>query len=460
MGLDRLLTEEGARSAAEEALAAMADMYPICRSITGNGVRRTFDLLARLVPLERHEVPTGTAVFDWEVPREWNIRDAWIADRDGRRVVDFRAHTLHVVSYSTQVRQTLSLDELQPHLHSLPDQPDLIPYRTSYYQEQWGFCLRHRDRERLGPGPYEVVIDADLAPGHLSYAECTIPGSGQAEAIVYTHTCHPSLANDNLSGMAVAAILARELRASPTRLGWRFVFGPGTIGSLTWLARNEARLPRVAGGLVIGSLGDGGPLTYKRSRRGGTATDRAVEHVLRAASVASQVVDFEPYGYDERQFCSPGFDLPVGRLTRSPNGTYAEYHTSADDLSLMKPDQLAESIRILARVVSTIDRNRQPFNLKGKGEPRLGKYGLYGTVGGAAPGAFEHALLWVLNLADGEHDLVAMANRSGVDFELLDRAAGALETAGLVRTLDGVNPSAPSIRPLQPALRSPGEAVS
>jgi aminopeptidase-like protein len=460
MALEVLQSEVGARAAAAEALAAMAEMYPICRSITGNGVRRTLDLLERIVPLERHEVPTGTAVFDWEVPREWNIRDAWIADSGGRRVVDFRAHTLHVVGYSTPVRSTMSLEELQPHLHSLPDQPDLIPYRTSYYKEQWGFCLRHRDRERLGHGPYEVVIDADLAPGHLSYAECAVPGTGSGDAIVYTHTCHPSLANDNLSGIAVMAILARELRAGPTRLGWRFVFGPGTIGSLTWLARNEARLPRVVAGLVIGSLGDAGPLTYKRSRRGATATDRAVEHVLRTTGVASRIVDFEPYGYDERQFCSPGFDLPVGRLTRSPNGAYAEYHTSADDLSLMKPAQLAESIQILAGAIATIDCNRLPFNLKGKGEPRLGKYGLYGTVGGAAPGEFEHALLWVLNLADGEHDLVAMADRSGVNLGLLDRAARALETAGLLRTLDGVDPSGPSSRPLAPSMRSPGEAVS
>lgn len=460
MALESLQTDAGARSAAAEALAAMAEMYPICRSITGDGVRRTLDLVERIVPLERHEVPSGTPVFDWEVPREWNIRDAWVADGNGRRVVDFRSHTLHLVGYSTPVRRTMSLEELQPHLYSLPEQPDLIPYRTSYYREHWGFCLRHRDRERLGPGPYEVVIDADLAPGHLTYAECAIPGTGAAEAFVYTHTCHPSLANDNLSGIAVTAILARELRAAPTRLGWRFVFGPGTIGSLTWLARNEARLPRVVGGLVVGSLGDAGPLTYKRSRRGGTVTDRAVEHVLRTSGAAARIVDFEPYGYDERQFCSPGFDLPVGRLTRSPNGTYTEYHTSADDLSLMKPEQLAQSIQVLARVVSTMDSNRRSFNLKGKGEPRLGKYGLYGTVGGTAPGEFEHALLWVLNLADSEHDLVAMADRSGLSADLLGRATDALEKAGLVTTLDGADPQGPSVRSTRPAARIPGEEVS
>jgi aminopeptidase-like protein len=437
MALDELQADAGAHAAAAEAFAAMREMFPICRSITGDGVRRTLDLIEGIVPLDRYEVATGTTVFDWEIPREWNIRHAWIADSQGRRVVDFREHSLHVLGYSTPVRCTMSLDDLQPHLYSLPEQPDLIPYRTSYYREHWGFCMRHRDRERLAPGPYEVVIDSDLAPGHLSYAECVVPGSGPGEAIVYTHTCHPSLANDNLTGIVVAAVLARELGRNTPRLSWRFVFGPGTIGSLTWLSRNEARLPRVVGGMVIGSLGDAGPLTYKRSRSGGTATDRAAELVLASSGVASRVIDFEPYGYDERQFCSPGFDLPVGRLTRSPNGSYAEYHTSADDLSLVRPAPLAESIRVLARIASAIDCNRRPFNLRGKGEPRLGKYGLYGAIGGTAPGEFEHALLWVLNLADGEHDLVAMAGRSGLAIELLDRAASALEQAGLVKTLDG-----------------------
>jgi aminopeptidase-like protein len=434
MALDRLQTDEGAREATATAIGAMAEMYPICRSITGDGVRRTFDLIERIVPLERHEVPSGTRVFDWEIPREWNIRDAYIADRSGRRVVDFREHNLHVVNYSKPVRATMNLEELEPHLYSLPDRPDWIPYRTTYYREHWGFCLRHRDRQRLAPGPYDVVIDADLAPGHLSYAECVVPGSTDGEAIVYTHTCHPSLANDNLTGIAVAATLAHALRAATPRLTWRFVFGPGTIGSLTWLSRNEAFLPRIVGGWVIGLLGDAGPLTYKRSRQGQSVADRCAQYVLQSRDVSSRQVDFEPYGYDERQFCSPGFDLPVGRLTRSPNGQYAEYHSSADDLSLIRPDCLAESIRVLACMVAVLDANRRPLSLNPKGEPRLGKRGLYGTVGGTEPGQFEHALLWVMSLADGAHDLLAMAERSGLGFELVERAASALEQASLVRS--------------------------
>lgn len=433
MVLQQLIRE--ADSAAAEALGLMESMYPICRSITGNGVRRTLDLVEQVVPLERTEIPTGTPAFDWEIPREWNIRDAYVADAAGRRVVDFRAHNLHVVSYSVPVDRTMTLDELQPHLHSLPDRPDWIPYRTSYYRDNWGFCLRHRDRQALGPGPYRVVIDSDLAPGHLTYAESAIDGAGDEEAIVYTHTCHPSLANDNLTGIAVAAVLARALRAEAPRLAWRFVFGPGTIGSLAWLSRNEHRLPRLRTGLVIGLLGDAGPLAYKRSRRGSTVTDRAAAWVLGQDAHRGSLTDFEPYGYDERQFCSPGFDLPVGRLTRSSNAGYPEYHSSADDLSLIDSDRLAGSIRALAQMISVLDANRRVLSLSPKGEPRLGKRGLYGSVGGAGPGEFEHALLWVLSLADGTNDLLAMAERSGLPFELLDRAAAALEEARLVKTI-------------------------
>lgn len=436
MLLDSLHCEEGSRQAAANSFGLMESIYPICRSITGDGVRLTLDIVEKHIPLRRTEVPSGTPAFDWEVPLEWNIRDAYLADPTGRRVVDFRAHTLHVVSYSVPVRQTMSLEELQPHLYSLPDHPEWIPYRTSYYREHWGFCLRQNDRNRLLPGPYEVVIDSDLRPGHLTYAECVIPGTGEGEAIVYTHLCHPSLANDNLTGIAVATELASALMQERPRLTWRFVFAPVTIGSIVWLARNEDHLGLLKAGLIIGLLGDPGPLSYKRSRRGGTLADRAAEHVLRRSKSVSRILDFEPYGYDERQFCSPGFDLPFGRVTRSRNGEYAEYHTSADDLSFVKPDPLADSITNLARIIAVIDGNRRFLNLNPKGEPRLGKRGLFSNVGGSGPGEFEHALLWILSLSDGSHDLLAIADRSGLDFALLASAAAALESAGLVQVLD------------------------
>jgi aminopeptidase-like protein len=433
--LTHLRSETGATTEVQAIWPLLQALYPICRSITGDGVRRTLDRVEQWIPLERTEVPSGTAVFDWEIPNEWSIRDAYIAE-EGHRVVDFRKHNLHVVNYSAPVRRSMVLEELRPHLYSLPDNPEWIPYRTSYYREHWGFCLRHRDLLNLGQGPFEVVIDSTLAHGSLTYAECVVPGRTDAEAVVYTHTCHPSLANDNLTGIAAAVVLAKQLANEQPRLTWRFVFGPGTIGSLAWLSRNEQRLGRVRTGLTIGLLGDSGSLTYKRSRRGDCVTDRVAEYVLRSIAPSSQIINFEPYGYDERQFCSPGFDLPVGRLTRSPNGHYPEYHTSADNLEFLKPACLAESIRALAGIIAVLDENRSLKNLSPKGEPRLGKRGLYGAVGGTAPGAFEHALLWVLSYSDGVHDLLSIAQLSGLDFDLVARAAVALEEAKLLRAVE------------------------
>jgi aminopeptidase-like protein len=431
--LHRLAADGGSAAEVRALWPLMLALYPLCRSITGNGVRRTLDLVEDWIPLERREVPTGTKVFDWEIPKEWNIRDAYIADGQGRRLVDFREHNLHVMSYSAPVRRSMTLEELRPHLYSLPERPDWIPYRTTYYREHWGFCLRHRDLEHLGPGPFEVVIDSTLAAGSLTYAECVVPGRTHEEAFVYTHTCHPSLANENLTGIAAAAALARELRnGKQPRLTWRFVFGPATIGALTWLWHNERGLGRLRAGLVIGLLGDAGPVTYKRSRRSDCATDRAASRVLRAVP-GSRIVDFSPYGYDERQFCSPGFDLPVGRLTRSPNGEYPEYHSSADNLDIVQPVALAESLRTLARLIALLDENRRLINLSPKGEPQLGKRGLYGSVGGVPPGEFQDALFWVLSYSDGEHDLLWIAERSGLAFGRIAEAAAALEVAGLVR---------------------------
>jgi aminopeptidase-like protein len=441
---ERLRSETGAAEEVRGLWPLMEALYPICRSITGDGVRRSLDLVEQWIPLERTELPTGTPVLDWEIPKEWNIRDAYVADPAGNRVVDFRAHSLHVVSYSVPVRRRMSREELEPHLYSIPEHPDRIPYRTSYYREHWGFCLRHRDRERLGSGPFEVVIDSSLAPGSLTYAECVVPGATDAEAIVYTHTCHPSLANDNLTGIAAAAALARAMRSEGPRLTWRFIFGPGTIGSLAWLSRNEHRLGRIRCGLAVGLLGDAGPLTYKRSRRGDGITDRAAAYVLPGVARTARLVDFEPYGYDERQFCSPGFDLPVGRLTRSPNAAYPEYHSSADDLSLLRPECLAESLRGLAEMIATLDANRRLRNLSPKGEPRLGKRGLYGNLGGAGPAELEQALLWVLSYSDGEHDLLDIAARSGLAFDLIVRAGEALEQVGLADCPDDAEQQAKS----------------
>ena len=428
-------TPRGAAQEAEESGEALhafvRELYPLCRSITGAGTRETLDRLADIVPLERFEVPTGTRVFDWEVPREWTIRDAWIANAAGERVVDFRRHNLHVVNYSSPVRARMPLTELRPRLHTLPEHPQWIPYRTTYYRESWGFCLAHETLQALPEGEYEVCIDSTLAPGSLSYAEAVLPGSSDDEVLVWTHVCHPSLANDNLSALAVAAFLARSLSARPRALTYRFVFAPTTIGAITWLARNEARVGRIRHGLVLASLGDRGGFTYKRSRRGDADVDRAAEHLLAGCGGAA-VEDFSPYGYDERQFCSPGFDLPVGRLTRTPNGRYAQYHTSADDLQFVTARALAESLALCQRLCTVLEQNGRFRNLAPKCEPRLGTRGLYSNATGRNPSEFEHALLWVLNQSDGGHDLLEIARRSSLPFPVVAEAAQALRGAGLL----------------------------
>jgi aminopeptidase-like protein len=405
---------------------------PICRSITGNGVRASLDVLGEFVPIERFEVASGTPVLDWEVPQEWNVREAYILDPRGRRIVDFREHSLHLVSYSVPVRAKMSLAELRPHLHSLPDHPDWIPYRTSYYSEAWGFCVPHRLLETLQEGEYEVVIDSTLSAGSLTYGECVLPGETEREIVLYTHICHPSLANDNVSGMSLVTMLARALRAERRRFTYRIVYAPATIGSITWLARNEARLDRVDYGLVIGLVGDPGALTYKCSRRGNTGIDAAARHVVPGLDPAAHVNDFSPYGYDERQFCSPGFDLAFGRLTRSPNSGYPQYHTSADNLGLMQPRSFAESALALVRILRVLEGNVRYLNLSPKGEPRLGRRGLFRKTGGTDIGRTENAYLWILNQSDGTHDLLDIANRAGLPFDLMHNAALDLERAGLL----------------------------
>ncbi len=411
-------------------------LYPICRSITGDGVRRTLEVLGELAPLEVHEVPSGTAVFDWTVPDEWNIRDAWIKDPAGEKIVDFRRHNLHLLNYSEPVQGTFELEELETHLYSLPDQPRLIPYRTSYYQRTWGFCLPHELRQRLAPGRYEVRIDSTLEPGHLTYGECLLAGASEEEVLISCHVCHPSLANDNLSGMAVAAFLARRLAAAERRWSYRFLFIPGTIGSITWLARNRRRARRVRAGLVAANLGDRGRFHYKRSRRGDAEIDRAAVQALRDAGEEFEVEAFVPFGYDERQYCSPAFDLPVGSLTRTPWGRYPEYHTSADDLGFVDDAALERSLELYFEVTRILEGNRRYLNLEPHGEPQLGKRGLYASVGGGDEGReAQLALLWVLNLSDGEHDLLAIAERSGLSFARLRRAADRLLEAGLLRPL-------------------------
>ncbi len=422
---------------ADEMRRLMTELFPICRSITGDGVRRTLEIIRQLVPLEVIEVPSGTAVFDWTVPNEWNIRDAYIKGPGGEKVVDFGEHNLHLVGYSVPVRQTMPLDELEEHLHSLPEQPELIPYRTSYYKEIWGFCLSHDQRTRLEDGEYEVVIDSSLEPGHLTYGELVLAGECEEEILVSCHLCHPSLANDNLSGLAVAVFLAKALEAAERRFTYRFLFIPGTIGSITWLARNEETAQHIRAGLVAANLGDPGSFHYKRSRQGDTEIDRAVQVALRDTGEEYRVEDFVPFGYDERQYCSPGFDLAVGSLTRTPWGQYPEYHTSADNLELVTDESLQGSLEIYLEVVQILEQNRRFRNLNPKCEPQLGKRGLYGSLGGGTEGRDQQlARLWVLNLSDGKHSLLDIAERSGMGFGMIAEAAEVLLAAELLEEVE------------------------
>jgi aminopeptidase-like protein len=427
--------------------------YPICRSITGDGVRQTLALLGERIPLQVHEVASGTRVLDWTVPKEWNLVSATLRGPNGEVIADSATSNLHVVSYSVPVRATLELEELLPHLHSLPDRPDWIPYRTSYYQERWGFCLPHRVLESLLPGRYQVSIDTRLEDGSLTYGECFVPPTtssattaagpplpdrgGATEVLVSAHVCHPSLANDNLSGLAVCMALAERIQArARRRYGYRFVFAPGTIGAIAWLARNAVARARVAAGLVAANLGDPGAFHYQRSRRGDAEIDRAVAVVLRDRGGEHAIEDFVPFGYDERQYGSPGVDLPVGVLTRTPWGRYAEYHTSADNLSLISAERLAESLEVYSSVIDLLEDNRVYLNLSPVGEPQLGRRGLYGSLGGASDGRErEMALLWVLNQSDGRHSLLDIAERSGIAFVRLRQAADALLAASLLREL-------------------------
>jgi aminopeptidase-like protein len=415
----------------------MAELYPICRSITGEGCRTTLATIAKHVDLEVHEVPSGTRVFDWTVPREWNVRDAYVANSRGERVIDFQRSNLHLMSYSVPVDARMPLSELRQHLHTMPEQPDWIPYRTSYYAENWGFCLAHRQLEAMPEDGYRVVIDTTLADGHLTYGECLVEGESSDEVLISCHACHPSLCNDNLSGVVLATFLAKALAAAPSlRYSYRFLFIPGTIGAITWLAHNEDKVDRIKAGLVLTCVGDGGGFTYKRSRRGDAEVDRAMAYALAASDQPYEVQDFSPYGYDERQFCSPGFNLPVGSLNRTPYSRFPEYHTSADNLDFVRPEHLAGSYELTLAALRLLEGNRTYVNLNPKCEPQLGKRGLYGSLGGGKSVAESQlAMLWVLNLSDGEHSLLDVAERAALPFALVAEVAATLEDAGLLAPL-------------------------
>jgi aminopeptidase-like protein len=442
---EQLITED----IGEDIFAFAAEIYPICRSITGNGVRETLRAIGTHVNLEVHEVPTGTAVFDWVVPREWNIREAYIKNEGGEKILDFAQSNLHVMSYSLPVRQRISLAQLKQHIFTLPDQPDLIPYRTSYYTENWAFCMPHRLLEGLPDETYEVVIDSSLADGHLTYGEYLHKGETEDEFLLSAHVCHPSLANDNCSGVALLTHLAKRMAGLRTRYSYRFLFAPGTIGAITWLARNEDHSQHIKHGLVVSMVGDGGGPTYKKSRRGNSGIDRAVVHTIRHSGLTPTILDFSPYGYDERQYCSPGFNLPVGLFQRSKFGEIPQYHTSADDLDFIAPNHLALSYRLIAETIDVLENDAVYCNTMQKCEPQLGRRGLYGMVGGDKDAvAANMAMLWILNLSDGTHSLLDIAERASLPFAVIRRTAQLLQHHGLLTICETAVVEGDAFRPV------------
>jgi len=419
-----------------EQIEALFDrLWPLLRSLTGEGVRATHDILSEYLPLQRIEVPTGTRVFDWTVPQEWVVGAAYLNAPDGRRILDVAENNLRLVNYSVPFRGRLSRAALDPHLHSRPDMPDAIPYVTSYYEPRWGFCLSENERAALPDGEYEVVVDTQLKDGALTISEAVLPGSESDEVLISTYTCHPSLANNELSGPLVAAMLYRRLAAWPERrLTYRFVFAPETIGAIAYLALRGGHLrEHLVAGYVATCCGLDTHFTYKRSRGGDTLADRAAAQALKAIGADCRLRDFAPTGSDERQYCSPGFDLPVGSLMRGVYGEYREYHTSLDNKTLIDFGALAGSIDAYEAICRTLDRNVTFENLVPYCEPQLGRRGLYPTLGAPDQADRVQATMWVLNLSDGAHDLLSIAERSGLPIDRLWPAAVAAEKAGVLR---------------------------
>jgi aminopeptidase-like protein len=423
-------------SAGREMHSLAAELFPICRSVAGPGVRETLRRLSSEIPLKICEVPSGTKVFDWEVPNEWQLHDAFIDDSHGNRIVDFRHSNLHVVNGSLPINQTLRWSELKHHLHTLPDQPDLIPYRTCFHQDDWGFSLTHAqfiELDAAGECDYHVCIDAEISAGSLSYGELFLPGESDREVLLTTHVCHPSLANDNLSGLAVLTQLGKWLGTAPRYYSYRLLFIPATIGAITWLCLNEHLVDRIEHGLVLALLGDSSSCSYRKCRREDAEINRVAAHVIQHAGGGARVLDFEPYGYDQRQFCSPRFDLPIGCLMRAVNGQFPEYHTSADNMEFIHPEYLADSLDKCLQIVRVLEGNRTYVNQNPKCEPRLDKHGLYRAFGSAEDRIrFQQAVQWVLNLSDGNHSLLSISERSNRSFGEICRAADALVACGLI----------------------------
>ncbi|MFN0032826.1 MAG: DUF4910 domain-containing protein [Flavobacteriales bacterium] len=390
-------------------------LWPICRSITGNGLRESLHILNEIIPLQMTEVPTGTQAFDWTVPKEWNIKDAYILTPDGKKIADFVKNNLHVVNYSAPIHTEISFDELAKHMHTIPEMPDAIPYITSYFNENWGFCLEHNEwKQQPRDGKYKVVIDSELKDGSLTYGQCVLKGESDREIFFSTYLCHPSMANNELSGPLAAAFLYQKIAAMPKRnYTYRFLFAPETIGVIAFLAtQGETLKKNMHAGYVLTCCGDARDFTYKRSKRADTAADSAAEHLLKYTGKKHKVIDFAVGGSDERQYCSAGFNMPVGSLMRTPYQQYREYHTSLDNESIISYDALAATVDTYYQIVQLLELNDCYKNKVQHCEPQLGKRGLYpDSVDPLFNREELHRLLHFLSFADGNTDLITIAEK-------------------------------------------------
>ncbi|MFX1451342.1 MAG: DUF4910 domain-containing protein [Promethearchaeota archaeon] len=415
-------------------------LFPICRSITGNGLRETLNIIKGIIPIDIIEVPSGTKVFDWIIPKEWNINDAYIKNSNEEKIVDFKKSNLHVVSYSIPIRKKMDLKELKKKIHTLPEYPDYIPYLTSYYQEDWGFCIAYNQYKKLENDMYEVVIDSNLKPGSLSYGELFIKGQISEEILLTSYICHPSLCNDNLSGPTLLTILTKYLLSLKKKKGlyysYRILFIPETIGAITWLSLNEGIIKDIKYGLVLTCLGDPGDSTYKKTRKGNSLIDIIVEKVLSDSKEPYKIIDFFPSGSDERQFSSPAFDLSVGSLVRSLYGCFPEYHTSADNLNFVKPKYLANSFKKYWNILYILENNKIYQNLNPKCEPHLRKRGLSSTIGGKKVDDEDILVMfWILNFSDGKNSLLDISIRSKINFGFIKKIANILHEKSLLEEI-------------------------
>lgn len=429
------------------------ELFPICRSITGDGVRKTLSIIKKHVPLEIHEIPSGTKVFDWMVPNEWNIKDAYVKNSQGEKIIDFKNSNLHLVSYSIPVNKKVSINELKEHLHTIPEHPDWIPYRTSYYTENWGFCTTHAQLNQLTDDEYEVFIDSKKHKGSLTYGEFFLPGKSDDEVLFSCYICHPSMCNDNLSGIALVTFLAKFLQQKKLLHSYRFLFIPETIGAISWLYFNQKHIHKIKQGMVVTCVGDRGKSIYKKSRYNTALIDRIVEKVLRESNEPYEIIDFTPMGSDERQFSSPGFNLAIGSLMRSTYRNFPEYHTSKDDLNFITPECLENSYKKYLKTVILLENENELdlennevqkefspehiycLNLNPKCEPNLGKRGLYRLIGNNEIGINEEAVFWVLNYSDGKNSLLEISSKSKIDYKIIEKTAELLENKNLIKFL-------------------------